>query len=70
MAKPALERKLLRNFGEVKMWWVEDGRIPGEKWPTIHYVVSTGDNERTFDRPHEASEYFRQLINAKNGDAR
>ena len=46
MAKPATLRKLLRTFGDIKMWWVEDGRIPEETWPPIRYVVSTGDNEK------------------------
>jgi hypothetical protein len=70
MAKPPLLRKLLRKFGDITMWWVEDGRIPGEKWPPVRYVVSTGDNEKTFDRPHEAWAYFRQLTNVENEDTR
>ena len=49
MAKPALLRKLLRKVGDITMWWVEDGRIPGEKWPPARYVVSAGDNEKTFE---------------------
>ena len=57
-------RKLLRKFGDVGIWWVQDGRIPGEKWPMIHHVVSAGDTERTFERPHEAWEYFRKLTYA------
>jgi hypothetical protein len=30
----------------------------------IHHVVSAGDTERTFERPHEAWEYFRKLTYA------
>ena len=70
MAKPALLRKLLRKIGNITMWWVEDGRIPGEKWPPVRYVVSAGDNEKTFDRPHEAWAYFQQQTTAENEDDR
>ncbi len=65
MAKPLL-RRLLRKFGNIEMWWVEYGSIPREQWPTVRYVVSAGDSERTFDRPHEAWTYFRELTGPKN----
>jgi hypothetical protein len=65
MAKPLL-RRLLRKFGNIEMWWVEYGSIPREQWPTVRHVVSAGDSERTFDRPHEAWTYFRELTGRKN----
>jgi hypothetical protein len=62
-------RKLLRRFGGVEMWHVQEGQIPGQKWPAIRYLVSTGDDIRTFDRPHEAWGYFQKLTNAPNKNA-
>jgi hypothetical protein len=62
-------RKLLRRLGGVEMWHVQEGRIHGQKWPAIRYMVSTADDFRAFDRPHEAWAYFQQLTNAPNKNA-
>jgi hypothetical protein len=62
-------RKLLRRLGGVEMWHVQEGRIPGQKWPAIRYMVSTADDFRTFDRPHEAWACFQQLTNAPDKNA-
>jgi len=67
MAKP-LVRRLLRRFGNFEIWWVEYGSLPREQWPTVRYIVSAGDSERTFDRPHEAWAFFRGLTGPRNED--
>jgi hypothetical protein len=58
-------RKLLRELASVQMWQIEGPRPrPGQRSPTIYYEVTTADGVRTFDRPHEAWEYFQKLTNA------
>jgi len=59
-------RKLLRRLNGVDMWHVQEGRIPGQKWPAIRYLVSTADDVKTFERSHEAWAYFQRLTNAPN----
>ena len=66
---PISIRKLLRRLGGVEMWHVQEGRIPGQKWPAIRYMVSTAHDVRTFDRPHEAWACFQELTHAPSKNA-
>lgn len=64
----ATTRTLLRTLIGVELWHVEDRR--DQHRAIIGYVVKKGSREHTFDRPHEAWQYFQKLTNAPDRDVR
>jgi hypothetical protein len=63
-------RRRLRVLAGVELWHVEEPKMPGQRTPTIHYLVKLGGSEATFNRPHEAWRYFQQLTDAPDKDIR
>jgi hypothetical protein len=58
-------RKLLRKNGSVEMWQSEAMRSPSQRGHAVRYFVGTaGGDVRSFDRPHQAWEYFQRITGA------
>jgi hypothetical protein len=64
----ASTRTLLRTLTGVELWHAEEKG--DQRRPIIRYVVKRGEGERTFERPHEAWQYFQKLTNAPDKDVR
>jgi hypothetical protein len=54
----------------VEFWHIKEPKVPGQRTPTIRYLVKRGGSEATFNRPHEAWRYFQQLTGAVDRDLR
>jgi hypothetical protein len=55
-------RKILRRNGDIEMWQTEATRLPSQRGRVVRYFVGTaGGDVRSFDRPHQAWEYFQQI---------
>jgi hypothetical protein len=58
-------RKILRKSGSVEMWQSEATRLPSQSGRVVRYFVGTASGDvRSFDRPHQAWEYFRRITGA------
>jgi hypothetical protein len=58
-------RKILRRNGGVEMWQSEAMRLPSQRGRVVRYFVGVvGGDVRSFDRPHQAWEYFRRITGA------
>jgi len=55
-------RKILKQEGDVQMWQEDVVSRRRDHGRSIHYFVGTPRSApKSFDRPHDAWEYFRQL---------
>ena len=62
---PPGARKILRRSGSVEMWQSEAMRLPSQRGRLVRYFVGViGGDVRSFDRPHQAWEYFRRITGA------
>jgi hypothetical protein len=58
-------RKILRRNGTVEMWQSEATRLPSQRGSAVRYFVGVaGADVRSFDRPHQAWEYFQRTTGA------
>ncbi len=58
-------RKILRRNGGVEMWQSEATRLPTQRGRVVRYFVGVaGGGVRSFDRPHQAWEYFQRITGA------
>jgi hypothetical protein len=58
-------RKILRRNGSAEMWQSEATRLPSQRGRVVRYFVGVaGGDVRSFDRPHQAWEYFQRITGA------
>ena len=58
-------RKILRKNGSVEMWQSEATRLSSQRGHAVRYFVGVaGEDVRSFDRPHQAWEYFQRITGA------
>ena len=58
-------RKILRKNGGVEMWQSEANGLPSLRGRVVRYFVGVvGGDVRSFDRPHQAWEYFQRITGA------
>ena len=54
----------------VELWQIEEPRKQGQRMPTIRYLVVRDRSEASFNRSHEAWQYFQRLTGAPDWDDR
>jgi len=65
----ATSSRLLRTHAGIELWQIESA-VNGQKRPAIRYTVKSAGREQSFDRPHEAWQYFQQLTDLLDRDVR
>ena len=54
-------RKILKQEGDILMWQEDNVGARRDRARLVHYFVGTPTGRsKSFDRPHDAWEYFRQ----------